>query len=319
MPSSSAILLPSPLQRRLEAAASDFLDPGAGAGIDFAAPPGEPALLPHDSVSWRLFKNPLSLFIGGVAAVILELAEPRVRTGVWEHTSFRDDPLRRLKRTGLAAMMTVYGPRSRTEAMIAGVVRLHGRVRGSTPAGQPYSADDPELLDWVHATASFGFLQAYHTYVRPLSEDARDAYYREGKTTSLLYGALGPPASERELDLLFEATAGRLERSAIVFEFLRIMQRVALLPGPMSMLQDWLIKAAVGLVPLWARDRLELGNAWDLRPWQRTIIERAGSTVDRIVLRSGPAVQSCRRLGLPDDYLYDASWNTTDEARSNGN
>jgi uncharacterized protein (DUF2236 family) len=42
-----------------------------------------------DSVSWSVFKNPVSLFIGGVTAVIMELADPRVRTGVWEHTSFR--------------------------------------------------------------------------------------------------------------------------------------------------------------------------------------------------------------------------------------
>ena len=40
-------------------------------------------------MSWRVFKNPLSLFIGGITAVIMELAEPRVRTGVWEHTTFR--------------------------------------------------------------------------------------------------------------------------------------------------------------------------------------------------------------------------------------
>jgi hypothetical protein len=53
-----------------------------------------------DSISWRVFKNPLSLFIGGAAAVIMELAEPRVRTGVWEHTAFRVDPIRRLRRTG---------------------------------------------------------------------------------------------------------------------------------------------------------------------------------------------------------------------------
>jgi len=25
---------------------------------------------------------------------------------------------------------------------------------------------------------------------------------------------------------------------------------------------------------------------------------------DRLILRSGPAAASCRRLGLPDDYLY---------------
>jgi uncharacterized protein (DUF2236 family) len=80
--------------------------------------------VPAESVSWRVFKNPLSLFIGGVAAVIMELAEPRVRTGVWEHTTFRVDPVRRLRRTGLAAMITVHGARSEAEAMIARVRRI---------------------------------------------------------------------------------------------------------------------------------------------------------------------------------------------------
>lgn len=51
----------------------------------------------------------MALLVGGIAAVILELAEPRVHTGVWEHSLFRSDPVRRLQRTGLAAMATVYG------------------------------------------------------------------------------------------------------------------------------------------------------------------------------------------------------------------
>ena len=109
-----------------------------------------------DSVSWRIFKNPVSLFVGGVAAVILELAEPRVRSGVWEYTGFRTDPALRIRRTGLAAMITVYGPRSAAEAMIAMVRRLHERVRGTTPAGVSYHANDPELLNWVQATAALG-------------------------------------------------------------------------------------------------------------------------------------------------------------------
>ena len=96
--------------------------PAAGSGVDFSSPPMEPALVPPDSVSWRIFKNPVSVFIGGVAAVILEFGEPRVRDGVWQHSSFRTDPLTRLQRTGLAAMITIYGPRSTAEAMIAGVV-----------------------------------------------------------------------------------------------------------------------------------------------------------------------------------------------------
>jgi uncharacterized protein (DUF2236 family) len=35
-------------------------------------------LLGPDSVSWKIFKNPLGLYIGGIAAVVLQLAEPRV-------------------------------------------------------------------------------------------------------------------------------------------------------------------------------------------------------------------------------------------------
>jgi ER-bound oxygenase mpaB/B'/Rubber oxygenase, catalytic domain len=113
---------------------------------------------------WRVFKDPLALFVGGVTAVIMELAEPRVRAGVWEHTTFRSDPLRRLRRTGLAAMVTVYGAHSVAEPMIARVRRVHDMVAGTTLSGEPYRANDPELLNWVYATAAYGFVQAYHTY-----------------------------------------------------------------------------------------------------------------------------------------------------------
>src|SRR5262249_8197566 len=145
--------------------------------VDFRMPAGESALVAPDSVSWRVFKNPLALFVGGVAAVILELAEPRIRTGGLQHTTVPPNPLLRRRRTGVAARVTVYGPRSRSEDMIAGVRQMHARISGLTPAGQAYSASDPELLDWVHATASFGFLEAYNTYVRRLEEAERNRFY----------------------------------------------------------------------------------------------------------------------------------------------
>jgi uncharacterized protein (DUF2236 family) len=85
------------------------------------------------------------------------------------HTHFRSDPLRRLRRTGLAAMVTVYGARSVAEPMIARVRQIHDMVAGTTLSGEPYRANDPELLNWVYATAAYGFVQAYHTYVEPLS------------------------------------------------------------------------------------------------------------------------------------------------------
>ena len=144
------VVLPWPLQSSLEAMARVLLEPGDGdrSHIDFSRPVGEAALLSPESVSWRVFKNPLSLFIGGVTAVIMELAEPRVRTGLWEHTTFRLDPIRRLRRTGLAAMVTIYGARSTAEPMIARIRRMHEMIAGTTASGEAYRANDSELLNW---------------------------------------------------------------------------------------------------------------------------------------------------------------------------
>lgn len=288
----------SALRDRLDAAARDYVQPAGMPAFDFSTPAGEPALAPADSVSWRVFANPVALFIGGVTAVLLELAEPRVRSGVWDHTSFRTDPLPRMKRTGLAAMVTVYGARSRAEAMIAGIGRMHGRVTGVTPAGAPYRADDPELLDWVQATASYGFMEAYHRFVRPLTDAERDRFYAEAAPAARLYGATGAPTSVAGLEACFEAMRPKLERSEIVFEFLAIMRRTAILPGPLRAAQGLFIRAAVALLPPWTRETLGLGRAWDLRPWETGLVRAAGAMAERMVLPSSPREQARRRLGL---------------------
>src|SRR6202165_734482 len=202
-PNSSIIRLPWSLQRRLDAAAGALLNPPTGRSIDFSRPLGEAALYPPDSLSWRIFKNPVALLIGGITAVILELAEPGVRTRVWEHSSFRKDPMGRLQRTGLAAMVTVYGARSVAEPLIAGVVRRHAAIDGETPAGIPYSANDPRLLGWVHATAAFSFAEAYSRYVTAVSPGEFDAFYREGAPAARLYGAIDAPQSVAAMRGLF--------------------------------------------------------------------------------------------------------------------
>jgi uncharacterized protein (DUF2236 family) len=300
----SPIFLPLLLQRRLEAAAVDFIQAGPGAATDFSVPPGEPALVPPGSVSWKVFKNPLTLFIGGVAAVVLELAEPRVRSGVWEHTTFRREPLARIQRTGLAALMTVYGPYSQAKAMIARVSALHGRVRGVTSDGQPYRADEPELLDWVQATASYGFLEAYCAFVQALNLDERDRYYREGRAVAQLYGASGAPLSQQAVDSLFETMRGKLQASPVLFEFLALMRGAPLLPRWLAPLQRLLVRAALEIVPPWMRERLGIDTRPQLGSVQRRLLVAVARASDRIMLRDAPAVQSCRRLGLPDDYLY---------------
>jgi len=291
-------------ETRLDAAARAYLSDPRIKTPDFSKPAGAAALVGPDSVSWRIFKNPVTLFIGGVAAVFMEFADPRVRTGVWEHSNFRADPVLRLKRTGLAAMITVYGPREMAGRMIANVTRMHGRVSGITPAGEEYKALDPALLNWVQATAAFGFVEAYSAYAAPLSNDDRDRYYSEGQRAAALYGAVGAPSSLKEQQTLFETAASVFEPSDIVFEFRNIMRRAQAFPPPAHVLQRTLVRAAVDIVPPPIRDILGLGARYGLRAFERPIVERLARRGERYILRSSPAAQACRRLGLPEDYLY---------------
>lgn len=267
--------------------------------LDFTAPAGEDALAPSDGVTWQVFRNPIALFAGGVAAVVLELAEPRVRSGVWDHTTFRTDPVGRMQRTGLAAMVTVYGPKSMAETMIAGVCRKHDRIHGTTPDGVVYHANDPELLTWVHATASFGFLEAYRAYVRPLDRAQRDRFYAEGLPAARLYGAVAAPRSQHELDAQFAAMMPKLERSQIVLELLDILRNARILPRPLRSLQWMLVRAGVALVPEPVRARLGLGPRFGVSRAERVFVRALGRLADLLVLPSSPAAEARRRLGLP--------------------
>lgn len=296
--------LSAPIRSRLDRAAIEFLAGDGAIAIDFSEPAGEPALVPPDSVSWRIFKNPVALFVGGVAAVILEFAEPRIRTGVWENTTFKHDPVGRLRRTGLAAMITVYGARSVSEKMIARVRRMHDRIEGVTPAGVSYRASDPHLLDWVQATAAFGFLEAYSTYVAPLSGHQRDRYFTEGQVAAGLYGATGAPRSEEGWRALYEKMLPCFEASPIIFEFLKILRAAPALPGPTRLMQGTLIRAAIDIVPESARNILGLDKSFGLRPFEKILVRRMGRRADRWALPSSPAARACVRMGRPEDWLF---------------
>jgi uncharacterized protein (DUF2236 family) len=291
------------MRRNLDRLLRDYIAAPAGfPPVDFATPAGAPALFTPDSVTWRVMKNPVALVVGGIAAVILELAEPRVRTGVWEHTSFRRDPVTRMRRTGYAAWVTVYAPEPAARRLIAGVVNAHERIEGRTPAGARYRASDPELLNWVHATAGFGFFEAYNRYVRALSADELSQAYRDGAAVAELYGAVTPPRSRRELEAFLAGMASRLERSNIVLEFLSIVRTAPLLP--VRAVQRLMVRAAISMTPDWARETLGLGANIGLRGGELTLLRAMGAAAERFAIEDAPPALACRRLGLPVNYLY---------------
>jgi uncharacterized protein (DUF2236 family) len=272
-------------------------------GCNFSQPVGEPAIVPADSVSWRVFSNPVSLYIGGIAAVLMELGEPRVRAGVWDNSNFRRNPGERMRRTGAAAMVTVFAARSEFEALAGQVNAVHARIAGETPEGQHYRADDPDLLLWVQATASFAFLSAYTRFVRSLTINHKDRYYSEAAEGARLYRVADPPRSEAELRRLFDDMAPRLTPSPVIQEFLHVVRSEPILPAPLRPLQRLVVRAALGLVPDLFRQRLGLTREPRATAAEQALLRLAARTAGALDVPTSPWALAAQRLGFPADYL----------------
>jgi len=272
--------------------------------VDFSRPTGEEAYLAPDSIQWKVFKNPVALAVGGVAAVLLEFADARIRSGVWDHSIYKVDPIGRSQRTGMVAMVGVYGPKSVARQVIGGVNRMHAKVAGKTPSGEDYRALDPELLNWVSATAQYGFLTAYDRFVRRLSAAEKDRFWHEGTAIAELYGVTEIPHSEADFQRMMERLLPRFEPHPINREFLEIIQSGRAAPSVPRFLHRSLARAAVSILPPAVRKRLELGREFDLTTRDRGLVKAIGRLPEHVKDRSSPAWQAAIRLGLPGDTAW---------------
>ena len=141
-----------------------------------------------------------SMFIGGLRALLFQSLHPRAMAGVAEHSDYRHDPWGRLQRTADFLAATTFGPASQAERAVEIVHRVHARVVGTTPDGEPYAANDPHLLRWVHLAELDSFLAAHDRFgEQPLVGEERDRYVEESGVIARAVGVVGPPTTEREL------------------------------------------------------------------------------------------------------------------------
>ena len=152
-----------------------------------------------ESAIRRIGNSPVTPFLGGGAAVLLQVAHPLVAAGVAEHSNYQRHLWTRLMRTLRALYLITYGTRDEADAVGKTVRAVHARVRGETavalgrfPAGTPYSASDPELMLWVHATLVATSLSAYQRYEGALARDDQERYYEEMTVVAQIFGT---PAS----------------------------------------------------------------------------------------------------------------------------
>ena len=281
---------------RFDAAVRRLSEPTIpGLRVDYSRPAGDPGIFGPASVAWRVHANGVTMFVGGITAVLLELAEPRVRSGVWDHSDFRTDPVGRMRRTGMAAMVTTYGPVADVERVTGRVRRMHERITGVTPEGEPYRADDPELLRWVHVTAVYGFLRAYVRYADPgLSRAEQDRYYAESVRGAAYYGATGVPTSVATAREYLRSMRPRLRPHPIVHEFLDLVSNAPVLSASSLPVQRLLVQAGIDALPAWARSLLGLGGGQAMRVAARPVV-RSLAAFAALVLRDGIPEQARRR------------------------
>ena len=272
--------------------------------VDFRNPPGEPSGLEPDSMHWKVYKNPVAMAVGGVAAVLLEFADARIRSGVWDHSIYKQDPIGRSKRTGTAAMVGVYGPTRAAERVIQGVTNMHARVNGNTPKGEAYRALDPELLDWVSATAAYGFLTAYDTFCERVPETDKLKYYAEAAPGAKLYGVQNSPMCTADFFKMMDKLVHRFESHAINEEFLGIIMSGAAAPDTPKYLSRAMARASVSLLPPVVRKALGLGPKYNLSLVDRMTVKALGRYLNRKPIPGSPPCDASFRIGLPEKFLY---------------
>src|SRR3979411_1796617 len=157
-------------------------------------------LYAEDSITRRVSRENI-LMLGGGRALLMQLAHPKVAAGVDEHSDFRTQPFRRLRRTIHVTMAIIFGDRETAVAAARSVNQVHAQVRGAH-----YRALDPDLLLWVHASLPDSALVTYETFVRRLPAQEREDFYQESKLIGELLGIPHDrfPATLRDFDTYLE-------------------------------------------------------------------------------------------------------------------
>jgi uncharacterized protein (DUF2236 family) len=275
-------------------------DPGGAPPLD---PHGAPPLAPDARLvdaglygpgteAWRLNREAMLLLGAGPRALLLQLAHPLVAEGVAQHSDFRSDPWSRLAATLRSYLRIVYGTSEAARHEIRRLNGLHRSIHGPvTDAtaqarhGSRYSARDPELSLWVHATLVDSTMAAYAAWIEPLSSSRRQAFYDE---TLAVGRAFGIPARLLPPDLeAFEAyvtamlgPGGPIRVGDLARELGGVVLAPPLAPalaalgGPSPTLAPllealptaayrWLLWPSIGLLPVSIRDGY--GLRWGLR------------------------------------------------------
>jgi uncharacterized protein (DUF2236 family) len=236
------------------------------------APDGQPAwiraledgtdagLYGPGSAPWVVHGS-LATVVGGIRALLLQALHPAALAGVRQHSRYEQDPLGRLAGTTRWLVTLTFGDSTAVERETTRVRAMHRRVEGVwVPTHAPqdvrrYSAEDPELLRWVHLAFTDSFLATHLVWGGEIPGGA-DAYVADWARAVEPLGVAGPPRSTAELADQLRSFDDVLEGGPSAREVARFVLNP---PLPLHTKPAYAVLAAGAISTLTARQRRLLG------------------------------------------------------------
>lgn len=231
------------------------------------------------------------LITGAQRALLLQLAHPKVATGVDDHSRFRSTPVRRLVGTADKVLTIVWGEGREPEAAWESIMEVHDRINGELhdPAGNhdrgdTYTAHDPHLLLWVWASLVDTMEVVTERYVGAFGEGERESLYSDWLGFADFFGI---PAElvPADRDAFGEYWQSMLEGGELGVSPAALNVAKSILDPPVwyapRLLKAEMAALAVGLLPEAVRDMY--GFEWDER--RRRRFERIDAAVRTVYPR----------------------------------
>ncbi len=238
--------------------------------------PADDGLFGPESVSWRAFASPAAA-VAGATAVLMQMLHPKVVRMIDQASHVREDPAERARLTSEYLTSITYGDRATAERAGEVLRRIHAHRQAVDPiSGEAYTADEPDLLMWVHGTLVWAVLEACGRWGPHFTATERDRFVSEQRIAARLVG-IDPeaaPGSVAELD----AYMTRMQPHLAYVTATRFMREMVVPPKlpftPSGLVQLVMTRAAVDLLPPALQDLY--GFRW---PWLNHLLVRLGTLV----------------------------------------
>ncbi|MGI8485376.1 MAG: oxygenase MpaB family protein [Thermomicrobiales bacterium] len=258
------------------------------------AAPEDDGLFGPETVTWKVMASPASA-VGTATAVLAQMLHPRVVRLIAQASTFERNPELRARLTAEYGSTITYGDTDSAEHAGETLRKLHSRMKAvDIDTGEPYDANEPDLLRWVHVTIPWAFLRACDRWGPELTAAQKDQFILEQRTSARLVG-LDPesvPGNVAEMEAYIASMIPKLADTAESGRIRAIMVPRKFPRNGSDVLTKLMTLAAVDLLP---QEMRQLYGYWWV-PLQRGRLAAASNGIVRAAVKKTPYERTLPQL-----------------------